>query len=199
MEQVYSLLKAFLSDPKRVWTTVAAAVAALAAAIGVERVEPKELIRPLLSSAGFFEVSAGHRQSEALIQRIQDIDRSDADHPLVRRLRTLSIEGKSPFQGREHEIRLRRSTIAPAGYFAAVCPDSHLLYTYLQSSARSPEVGLVILRVERADTCGASNERDEVRVNPGVWGDLVGGTGADTTTLKMDVLLHFPGPRRGSG
>ena len=192
MEHVLSLLKALIEDPKRFPKTLGAAlisaVTMLMASLGVH-VEPKELVRPTLLSAGFFEISAAHQDTEALIKRLQDIDQKDPDHGLIAQLRTLSKEGRSPFQGREREVGVRLSRIVAASDIGVVCRDSDLRDTYLQYV--SPQAGLVTLKIEGADSCNPEL-RSQVQLNQETWDKLVASSAAGDTKLRMNVLLHPP-------
>jgi hypothetical protein len=192
MEQVLLLLKALIEDPKRFPKTLGAAllstITLLMGWLGVQ-VDPKELLRPVLLSAGFYEISAAHQDSEALIKRLQDIDQKQPEHGLISQLRELSKEGRSPFQGREREIVVRFSRVAPAGDVGLVCRDSYLRDTYLQ--VVSPRDGLVTLKVEGADSCN-HELRSQVLLNQDAWDKLVGSGATGDAKLRMNVLLHPP-------
>jgi hypothetical protein len=191
MEQVLLLLKALIEDPKRFPKTLGAALLSTITLVmgwlGVQ-FDPKELLRPVLLSAGFYEISASHQDSEALIKRLQDIDHKQPEHGLISQLRELSKEGRSPFQGREREIVVRFSKVAPAGDVGLVCRDSDLRDTYLQVVSRD---GLVTLKVEGADSCN-HELRSQVQLNQDAWDKLVGSGATGDTKLRMNVLLHPP-------
>ena len=176
-------------SPKWTWLKARSALvismaSAFVAAIGFD-VAPRELIRPILNSAGYVEISASHQDTETLVKRIQDIAHETPDHALIKRLRELSKEAASPFDGRDMEIRLRLSEQAARGAVGVVCRNSDLRDTYLQFLSRNQN--LVILKV--AD--GVCTQ-GEVQVNQETWALLGLDQGRPFETLKMHVLLHRP-------
>jgi len=189
MDQAPSAEKASVLDPKWIWLKTRGAIlvsmiSAFVAAVGFD-VKPRELIRPILMSAGFIEVSVANQDTEVLINRIQDIAEKMPDHALIKRLRALSKEAASPFDGREMEIQLRLSEAAVPEAVGVVCRNSELRDTYLQFLA--PDRTMVILKVDDgACTSG------EVQVNPKTWEVLGLDERRAMQTLKMNVLLHRP-------
>ena len=193
MKYARSVVKAVVGVPnaprKAAMVTVVSAIAAIGTALGVQ-IEPKELLRPVLASAGFFEISAAHEDAEALIKRIQDLDQAKPDHALITQLRGLSKESRTPFEGREREVHLRLSRrVAVAGNVGVVCRGSELRDTHLQYG--SGRDGLVNLRLEDDDTCNQVRP-DEVQLSPETWNKLDLRAAASETKLTMIVLLHPP-------
>ncbi|HYS76762.1 MAG TPA: hypothetical protein VEL80_01390 [Burkholderiales bacterium] len=191
MKYARSVVKAVVGVPnaprKAAMVTVVSAIAAIGTALGVQ-IEPKELLRPVLASAGFFEISAAHQDTEALIKRIQDIDQAKPDHALITQLRVLSKESRMPFEGREREIHLRLShRVAVAGDVGVVCRGSELRDTSLQYEFGRG--GLVNLRLEDDDTCNQAHP-DEVQLSPEIWHKLDLRAAASDAKLTMNVLLH---------
>lgn len=192
MKYARSVVKAVVENPKAprkaVIVKVVSAITAIGTALGVQ-VEPKELLRPVLASAGFFEVSVALQDTEPLMKRIQDIDQANPDHPLITRLRALSKEGRIPFQGRDREVQLRVSRRVAAGDIGLVCRRSELRDTYLQYD--SPRVGLITLRVEDDDSCNQAHP-DEVQLSPETWDKLDLRPTTSESKLTVNVLLHPP-------
>lgn len=193
MKSAPSLERTTIEHPKWLWAKGRGAVlfsmlSAFVAAVGFQ-VEPKALIRPILASAGFYEISVNYTDTEAVIKTIQKIDRTKSDHPLIKELRRLSKETDRPFQGQPADIELRLSKFAPEGPVGVVCRNSELRDTYLQFL--SAESGLVILKVVDAGACNQAR-RDEVQVHPDTWKLIITQSGRTREKLQMDVLLHRP-------
>jgi hypothetical protein len=124
-----------------------------------------------------------------MVQRIQEIAKKTPDHPLITQLRTLSKEGRIPFEGREREIRVRRSPAAlPAGV-NLVCRSSDLRDTYLQLN--SQRIGLVTLKLDGGEPCNHAAP-DEVQLGQDTWNKLALGSAMSDVKLTMNVLLYPP-------
>jgi hypothetical protein len=193
MKRVHSQSKSLLGDSKwlskALGAVVISSVSAIVAAFGIKDVDLKAQIRPLLMQADFFEVSVVHQDTEALIKRIQDIQKSQRDHALIRQLRMLSKEGDHPFLPYLRDVLVRRSTVALPRDVGVVCRNSDLRDTYLMHEA-NPSVGMVILKIEGKDTCNRADP-DQLQVTEETWARL--GLGPDNTKLKgVDVHLHPP-------
>jgi len=190
MKQVPYQSKMLLGDSKWLSKTfgavVISGVSAMVAAFGIKDVDLKAQIRPLLMQADFFEVSVAHHDTEALINRIQDIQKSQRDHALIRQLRMLSKDGDSPFLPYLREIHVRRSTVALARDVGVVCRNSDLRDTYLMANQAAD---MVILKVEGKDTCNLTDP-DQVQLTEDTWTRL--GLGPNNTHLNVDVHLHQP-------
>jgi hypothetical protein len=189
MEQAPSAEKPAVVDPKWIWLKTRGAIvvsmmSAFVAAVGFD-VKPRELIRPILMSAGFVEISVANQDTEVLINRIQDIAEKVPEHALIKQLRKLSKEAAPPFDGREKDIQLRLSEEAGSGTVGVVCRNSELRDTYLQFL--SPNHTMVVLKVKD----GACTQ-GEVQVNPETWVLLDLDQRRTVQTLKMYVLLHRP-------
>jgi len=189
MDQAPSADKTSVLDPKWIWLKTRGAIlvsmiSAFVATIGFD-VKPKELIRPILMSAGFVEISVANQDTEVLIKRIQDIAEKMPEHALITQLRRLSKEGASPFDGREKDIQLRLAEATVPEAVGVVCRNNELRDTYLQFLA--PDRSMVILKVDDgACTSG------EVQVGPKTWHLLGLDERRPMQTLKMLVLLHRP-------
>jgi hypothetical protein len=188
MADIPSVLKATVDDPKRLVVAAVSAVTALAAVFGVE-IEPRELVRPVLASAGFYEISATHEDAGAMVQRIQELAKKSPEHPLIGQLRTLSKEGRIPFEGREREVRLRLSPVSLSGGASVVCRSSDLRDTYVQFN--SPRVGLVTFKLEGGEPCNHAAP-DEVQVGQETWDKLELRATTSDVKLTMNVLLYPP-------
>jgi len=192
MDQARTAERPSVVDPRWIWLKTRGAIvlsmlSAFVAAVGFE-VKPKELIRPVLMSAGFVELSVANEDTEALIKRIQDIADKKPNHALILELRRLAKETRSPFDAREEDIPLRLSESAESGPVAVVCKNSRWRDTYLQVTSREKS-NLVILKVDDEGECTG----DEVLVHPDTWALLpVDKRGGTAQTLKMHVLLHRP-------
>ncbi len=199
MKQVPSQPKTLLGDSKwlskALGAVVISGVSAIVAAFGIKDVDLKAQIRPLLMQADFFEVSVDHKDIGALINKIQDIQKSQRDHALIRQLRMLSKEGDNPFLPYLRDVPVRRSTVALPRNVGVVCRNSDLRDTYLMANQ---SVDMVILKVEGKDTCNLA-EPDQVQLSQETWARL--GLGPNNTNLSVDVHLHQPEgmPARSAG
>lgn len=189
MDQAPSAEKTAIVDPKWIWLKTRGAIlvsmlSAFVAAIGFD-VKPKDLVRPILMSAGFVEISTANQDTEVLIKRIQEIAQKDPEHALIRRLRKLAKDTENPFDSRVKEIQLRLSGSSVPEEVGVVCQNDELRDTYLQFLKQDRT--MVILKVG-AGACS----RGEVRVNADTWKELGLDKGRTSQTLQMDVLLRRP-------